>query len=113
MARRDASDLSRRPRVRIQMEHGLDARFPALHEHRSDLPEVPSQQYHLLTALRIHRTLHSGFEPRRNCVRQALTPIENAGRRMAEVRQSSHVFGVDVRASRKKTALHGWRTRSA
>ena len=30
VARRFPADLSRWPRIRIQMEHGLDARFPAL-----------------------------------------------------------------------------------
>ena len=37
LARRVAADLSWRPRLRLQMEHGLDARLPALHGARSDL----------------------------------------------------------------------------
>src|SRR6267142_2557542 len=49
----DASDVSRWPGVRLQMEHGLDARFPGLHEHRSDLPAFSSRQYHVLTAVRV------------------------------------------------------------
>ena len=36
---------------------------------------------------------------------------QNAGRRMAEVRQSPDVSGVDVRAPRQKAALHGRRIR--
>ena len=32
LARRVASDLSRRAWLRLQMEHGLDARLPAIHE---------------------------------------------------------------------------------
>ena len=55
----DASDLSRRPRVRLQMEHGLDARFPALHEHRSDLPALSPRQHHVLAALRVPGKFHS------------------------------------------------------
>ena len=35
LARRLASDLHRRPRLRLQVEHGLDARHAALHRRRS------------------------------------------------------------------------------
>ena len=44
----DAAGVSRRARLRDEMEHGLDARLPALHGARSDLPPLPSQQHHLL-----------------------------------------------------------------
>ena len=37
LARRLAPDVSGRPRLRVQMEHGLDARLPALHGARPDL----------------------------------------------------------------------------
>src|SRR5260370_27430574 len=40
VARSDAANVSRGAWLRVQMEHGMDARFPALHEHRSDLPAV-------------------------------------------------------------------------
>src|SRR6266705_286420 len=99
MARRDASDLSRRTRVWVQMEHGLDARFPALHEHRSDLPALSPKQHHFLAALRVPRKFYSRAESRRNRLRQALAVMENAGRRLAEVRESPDVSRVDVRAS--------------
>ena len=38
---RVAAGLSRRPGLRLQMEHGLDARHPALHADRAGLPQVP------------------------------------------------------------------------
>ena len=105
--------LPGRPRVRVQMEHGLDARFPGIHEPRSDLPALSSRQYHLLAALRVPGEFHSCPEPRRSRLRQTFAVIEDARRRMAEVRQSSDVSGVDVRASRQKAAVHGRRIRPA
>ena len=41
LARRLAADLPRRPRLRLQMEHGLDARLPPLHGARPDLSPLP------------------------------------------------------------------------
>ena len=43
LARRIASDLSGWARVRVQMEHGLDARFPGIHESRLDFPALSSR----------------------------------------------------------------------
>ena len=59
VARSDAADLSRGAWLRVQMEHGMDARFPALHEHRSDLSAFSSRQHHVLAALRVPRKFHS------------------------------------------------------
>src|SRR3954469_18051057 len=111
MARCDAADVSGRPGVRLQMEHGLDARFPGLHERRSDLPALSPWQYHIFAALRVPRKFYSGTQPRRSRVRQTLAFIQNAGRRMAEIRESADVSGVDVRAPRKKVDVHGRRIR--
>ena len=48
------TDLCRRPRVRIQMEHGVDARHPALHGERPDLSKYHHNEltFGLLTASR-------------------------------------------------------------
>src|SRR5205823_590932 len=113
LARRIASDLSGRTRVWFQMEHGLDARFPGIHEHRPDLPALSSRQHHLLAALRVPGELYSCAQPRRSGLRKAVVVIQDAGRRMAEVRESPDVYSVDVRAARQKVALHGRRIRSA
>ena len=48
-----AADLSRRPRLRLQMEHGLDARHAALHGARPDPPPLPPQPADLRPALRL------------------------------------------------------------
>ena len=112
VAWRVASDLSRRPRVRVQMEHGLDARFPALHEHRSDLSALSSRQHHLLAALRVPGTFHSRAESRRSRARQALVVMQNAGRRMAEVRQSPDVSTRGCTGIRAKSCF-SWAASSA
>ena len=45
-----AAGLRRRPRLRLEVEHGLDARHARLLRPRSDLPQVPSQPAHLLAS---------------------------------------------------------------
>src|SRR5215211_8961361 len=112
MAWRYAAHLSRGPRVRVQMEHGLDARFPALHEHRSDLPALSSRQHHVFAALRFSGKFYSRAQPRRNRVRQTFIVIQDARGRVAEICQSPDVSGVDVRTPRKKVGVHGRRIRS-
>ena len=44
---------------------------------------------------------------RRSGARQGLAARQDAGRRLAEVRESADVLRVDVRASRQEAALHG------
>ena len=47
MAAGVAPDLSGRPRLRLQVEHGLDARHARLHAPRSGPPQVPPQPAHV------------------------------------------------------------------
>ena len=47
-----------RARVRLQMEHGLDARHAGVLPERPDLPPVPPPRADLLAGLRVHRELH-------------------------------------------------------
>ena len=47
-----------RPRLRLQMEYGLDARHFGLHVQGSDLPPPPSRQYPVRPALRVFGKLH-------------------------------------------------------
>ena len=58
VARRVAAHLSRRPRLRLQVEHGVDARHPGLFLERPHLPALPPQRPHVQHALRLHRELH-------------------------------------------------------
>src|SRR5438876_4701923 len=112
LAGRFAAYLSGRPRIRFEMEHGLDARLPAIHESRSNLSPLSSRQHNVFAPLRFSGTFHSCAQSRRSRAWQALTFVEDAGRRMAKVCQSQNVSCVDVRTSREKAALHGRRIRS-
>ena len=59
VARREPAGASRRPRLHLQVEHGLDARHPVLHAPGPGLPAVGPQQPHLLDALRLPRELRA------------------------------------------------------
>ena len=47
-----------RSRLRLQVEHGLDARHPGLHLQGSDPPPPPSRQHPVRPALRVLREFH-------------------------------------------------------
>ncbi len=65
LARRFDARGPRRPRLRLQVEHGLDARRAALHEHADSGAQPPPPQAHLQPRLRLQRELHPGLVPRR------------------------------------------------
>ncbi len=69
-----AADLSRRPRLRLQVEHGLDARHARLHAPRPRPPQVPPRPAHLRDALRLVGELRPAALPRRGRARQGLAP---------------------------------------
>ena len=71
MAGRDAARAPRRPRLHLQVEHGLDARHARVHEQRSDPPQVASQQAHVLADVRLQRELRAAVLARRSGARQA------------------------------------------
>ena len=62
MARRVAADLYRRSRLRLQMEHGLDARHAPLHVERADPPALPSPRHDLRHGLCVQREFHPAAE---------------------------------------------------
>ena len=64
-----ASYVSWRPRVRFQVEHGLDARHAGLHEIGPHLSQAPSQSPHLQHALRVSRELPAPLLTRRGRAR--------------------------------------------
>ena len=107
-----APHVRRRARLRVQVEHGLDARRPRLHAARSGPPEVPSQPAHVRAALRVARELRAPAVPRRGGPRQGLAPRQDAGRRLAEVRRAPRALRVHVRAPRQEAPLHGRRVRA-
>ena len=75
MARRLAPDLPRRSRVRLQVEHGLDARHARLLPERPDLPPLPPPRADVQPDVRVQRELHPAAVPRRGRARQGLAVL--------------------------------------
>ena len=74
LAGRDAADRHRRARLRLQVEHGLDARHARLLPPRAGAPAAPSQPALVRADLRLHGELHPSALPRRGRPRQGLAP---------------------------------------
>ena len=100
-----------RARVRLQVEHGLDARHPVLPEPGSRLPAVPPQRDHVLADLRVLGELHPAAVARRGGAREGLAAGQDARRRVAPVRRAALAAGVHVGASGQAAAVHGFGVR--
>ena len=70
VAGREPAGAPRRPRLHLQVEHGLDARHARVHARGSGPPPLASQPDHLLDALHVHRELHPAVLARRGRARQ-------------------------------------------
>ena len=79
---------------------------------RSHLPQVPPQQHHLQPAVRLHREFHAADLARRGGARQGLAAEQDAGRRVAAVRQRARVPGLHVRRIPARSCC-SWARRSA
>ena len=73
-----AAGVARRARLRLQVEHGLDARHAALLRPRPRAPRPPPQRADLLDALRLHRELRAAALARRGRPRQGLAARQDA-----------------------------------
>ena len=82
-----APDLRRRAGLRPEVGHGLDARHAGVHRQGPGLPQVPPQRPDLPHALCLQRELRPAALARRGGARQGLAARQDAGRRLAEVRQ--------------------------
>ena len=107
LSRRFAADRSGRPWLRLQMEHGLDARHARLRVGRSDLSPLASQQDDLRPPLRLQRELRAADLARRSRARQTLGRRQDAGRRMAALRQCARLLWLHVGPSRQEAPVHG------
>ena len=87
VAGRLAPDLPRRPRLRLQVEHGLDARHAALLPARPGPPPLAPPRADVPLVYAFTRELHPAAVARRGRARQGLAAREDARRRLAEVRQ--------------------------
>ncbi len=109
LAERVPPGLPGRPRVRVQVEHGLDARQPPVHLQGPDLPPLPPPPAHLLAHLRLQRELHPAHQPRRGRPRQGLAAGQDARRRLAAVRQPARLPRLHVGPPGQAAAVHGLR----
>ena len=80
-------DLPGRARVRLQVEHGLDARHAGLLPERPDLPALPPPRADLQPRVRVHGELHPAALARRGRARQGVAAVEDARRPLAEARE--------------------------
>ena len=112
LAGRVAADLRRRARLRLQVGHGLDARHAGVHAPRAGAPQVPPERAHLPHGLRLVGELHPAAVARRGGARQGLAARQDAGRRLAEVRQPAPALRLHVGAAGRRSSC-SWAARSA
>ena len=83
LAGRLAPDRRRRPRLRLQVEHGLDARHARVLRARAGPPPLPPRRADLQPGLRVHRAVRAAALARRGRARQGVAAVEDARRRLA------------------------------
>ena len=98
--------------LRLQVEHGLDARHARLLPAGPDLPPLPPPRADLQPDVRVQRELHPAALARRGRARQGLADREDAGRPLAEARQPARAVRLHVGAPRQEAAVHGRRVRA-
>ena len=111
LARRLAADLPRRARLRLQVEHGLDARHAHVLPEGPRLPPLPPPHADVLAHVRVQRELRAAALARRGRARQAVAARQDARRPVAEVREPARALRLHVGASRQEAPLHGRRAR--
>ena len=93
VARRVAADQRGRAGLRLQVEHGLDARHASLHRARSGPPTLAPQRDDVRPAVRVRRELRAAAVARRGRLWKALADRQDAWRQLAALRQSARYFG--------------------
>ncbi|MDC4223832.1 MAG: alpha-amylase family glycosyl hydrolase [Candidatus Manganitrophus sp.] len=96
-----AAHLRGRTGLQHEVEHGLDERHPRLHVRRPGAPPLPPRPSDLRPALRLQRELHPAPVPRRGGARQALAARQDAGGRLAALRQPAPAVRLQVHPSRE------------
>ncbi len=102
-----AADLHRGPRLRLQVEHGVDARHAGVRPPGAGAPPLAPRLDDLRVDVRVHGELRAAALARRSGARQGLAPRPDAGRRVAAVRHTAGVLRVHVGLSRQEAAVHG------
>ena len=109
LAGRLAADLPRRAGLRLQVEHGLDARHAGVLPPRPRPPQLPPRRADVQPDVRLQRELHPAALARRGRARQGLAARQDAGRSLAAARQPARAVRLHVGASRQEAAVHGRR----
>ena len=113
MARRDhGRRRRRRSRLRLQVEHGLDARHARVLPARADPPPLPPRRAHVQHGVRVQRALRAAALARRGRARQALAARPDARRPVAAAREPARALRVHVGAPGQEAAVHGRRVRA-
>ena len=107
MAGRLATDLYRRPGLRLQVEPGLDARHAEVHAAGARAPAMAPRLDDVRPHVRVHRELRAAAVARRSRPRQGLAARADAGRRVAAVREPARVLRVHVGLPGQEAAVHG------
>nr|WP_246355345.1 alpha amylase C-terminal domain-containing protein [Nocardioides ungokensis] len=106
---RHPTHVRRWARLRLQVEHGLDARLARLHAARAGAPLLPPRRDDLLARLRLVGELRPPDQPRRGRARQGLAAAQDAGRPVAAAGQPARLPRLHVGPPRQAAALHGRR----
>ena len=112
VAGRLAARLPRRARLRLQVEHGLDARHARVLLEGAGPPALPPSRADVLARLRLERELRPAALARRGRARQALAARAHARRPLAAVREPPRAVRLHVGASRQAAPVHGLRVRA-
>src|SRR5437588_228459 len=108
-----APDLPRRPRLRAQVEHGLDARHPQVFPAGPRAPQVSPQPPHLQHLVRLQRELRAAAVARRGGARQGLAHRQDARGRVAAVREPAPAVRLHVDPPGQEAVVHGRGIRAA
>src|SRR3569832_1031684 len=112
MAHGVAPRLSRRSWLQHEVEHGMDARQPALYAEGRGAPPLSPRLAHVRFGVLLLGKFHPAFFPRRGGARQGRLARPHAGGRVATLRQSATAVHLHVYVSGQKTIIHGRRIRS-
>ena len=99
-----AADVPRRARLRLQVEHGLDARHARVLRAGPDPSPLPPPRADVLARLRVHGELRPAAVTRRGRARQGLADRQDGGRSLAEAREPALAVRVHVGAPRQEAA---------
>ena len=112
LAGRVTANLRRRARLRLQVEHGLDARHARLLPHDPIHRSYHHDELTFSLHLRLQRELHPAALARRGRPRQGVAARPDARRPLAAAREPARAVRLHVGPPRQEAAVHGRRART-